>query len=301
MIKRTIYFGNPAYLHKKNKQLKIRVPEVKEELASIPIEDIGIIVLDHQQITISHSLLQDLLENNVAFISCNANHHPAGMMLNLDGHSCQAERFRIQIESSEPLKKNLWQQTIHNKICNQAMVLNILGKENKRLQMLSQQIKSGDSTNTEGRAAAYYWKTLFSDMDFTRDRNGIAPNAHLNYAYSLLRAITARALVSSGLLPTLGIFHKNKYNSYALADDIMEPYRPFCDLVVYKLYKEGTIKDSIITKEHKQYLLSIPTIDVKSNGRKSPLQIALSRTTSSLVECFEGKRRKIIYPDFDLN
>ncbi len=301
MIKRTLYFGNPAYLHKKNKQLKIKVPNVKEELASIPIEDIGIIVLDHQQITVSHSLMQVLLENNVALISCNEHHHPSGMMLNLDGHSSQAERFRIQINASEPLKKNLWQQTVFHKIKNQSQVLSILNKENNRLEILAQQIKSGDSTNTEGRAAAYYWKQLFRDIDFTRSRAGIPPNAHLNYAYSILRATTARALVSSGLLPTLGIFHKNKYNAYALADDIMEPYRPFCDLAIYTLFNQGLIKDNNITKEHKQILLSIPTTDVVSNGKKSPLQIALSRTTSSLVECFDGKRRKIIYPYFDLN
>ncbi len=296
MIKRTLYFGNPAYLHKSQHQLKIKVPKVEEEIGSIPIEDIGIVILDHSQITISHALIQELLENNVAFITCNAQHHPAGLLLNLDGHSAQAERFRYQIEASEPLKKQLWQQTVFQKVKNQAAVLKKCGMESKRLDMLLPRIKSGDTTNVEARAAVIYWKLLFGE-GFIRDRYGCVPNAHLNYIYTILRATVARALVSSGLLPTFGIFHSNKYNAYALADDIMEPYRPFADLMIYEMMQNGTIYDEDITLEHKKEILSFETMDVWGNKKKGPLMVAVSRSTSSLEECFEGKRRKIVYPD----
>lgn len=300
MIKRTLYFGNPAYLHKKQQQLKVIQPESNDELGSVPIEDIGAIVLDHPQITITHSLMAALLERNTAIISCDQKHLPTGLMLPLDGNTLQSERFRFQIEASEPLKKNLWSQTVKAKIQNQADLLLRVGKENKRLKALIPQIQSGDPDNIEGRAASVYWKILFDDIEFTRDRFGVVPNAHLNYCYAILRAIVARALVSSGLLPTMGIFHRNKYNAYCLADDIMEPFRPFCDLLVYRMCLKNEIADDEITREQKAQLLSIASVDVIFNGKKSPLMVGLSRTTNSLFECFEGNRRKIIYPQFIL-
>lgn len=296
MVKRTLYFGNPAYLHKRQQQLKVIKPNDDTELGSIPIEDIGVVVLDNPRITLSHALMQAFIENNVALITCNEKHHPSGLMLNLDGHSAQAERFRYQIEATEPLKKQLWQQTIHQKVKNQAEVLRLAGQDNKKLLALLPQIKSGDSTNVEARAAAVYWKLLLG-KDFIRDRYGLFPNSHLNYIYAILRAMVARALVSSGLLPTLGIFHSNKYNAYALADDVMEPYRPFADLLVYHLMEEGEIDDDELSTDEKAQLLSVATLDVNIAKRKSPLMMAISRTTSSLEECFEGKRRRIIYPE----
>jgi len=313
MVKRTLFFGNPAYIHKKQQQLKIKSPETDTEIGSVPIEDIGVVILDHPQITFTNALLQELLQNNVAFITTDQKHHPAGMLLNLNGHSVQAERFRTQLEASEPLKKNLWQQTVYCKVMNQAKVLELAGKESKQLLVLLPQIKSGDSSNVEARAASVYWKLLFNDFPFVRERYGEVPNVHLNYAYAILRAMTARALVGSGMLPTFGIFHRNKYNAYALADDIMEPYRPFCDLLVYTMIEEGLIcpsgtddflsdafaEEEVLTKEHKARFLSIATVDVLIDKKRSPLMVALSRTTSSLYECFEGKRRKIVYPELD--
>ncbi len=298
MIKRTLYFGNPAYLHKKDQQLKVADPETKTEKATVPLEDIAVVVLDHPQITLTHAVMADLIDRNVALISCDSRHLPSGLMLPLDGNHVQTERFRKQIEASEPLLKNLWSQTVAAKIDNQANHLNRQGFENKQLLALIPQIKSGDPDNVEGRAASVYWKILFDGHDFTRDRFGIEPNSHLNYCYAILRAIVARALVSSGLLPTLGIFHRNKYNAYCLADDIMEPYRPFCDELVYEMFKNKEINGEDITREQKARLLSIATCDVLIDGRKSPLMVALSRTTNSLFECFEGSRRKIVYPKF---
>ncbi|MGQ1783530.1 type II CRISPR-associated endonuclease Cas1 [Saccharicrinis sp. GN24d3] len=298
MIKRTLYFGNPAYLHKNNLQLKVHEPKTNNELGSIPIEDIGVVLLDNPQITLTHALMSALLERNTAIISCDSKHLPTGLMLPLEGNTLQSERFRYQVEASEPLKKNLWQQTVKAKVENQAALFQRFAIDNKRLKALVPQIQSGDPDNIEGRAASVYWKILFEEDDFTRNRFGEAPNAHLNYCYAILRSIVARALVGSGLLPTLGIFHRNKYNAYCLADDIMEPYRPFCDELVYGMWKKGEIKDIEITREHKAKLLSIASMDVLFDKQKSPLMVGLSRTTNSLFECYKGERRKIIYPEF---
>lgn len=298
MIKRTLYFGNPAYLRKQDKQLKVFKPEKRKEVASIPIEDIGVVVLDHPQVTLSQTLLSELVLSNVAVLSCNEKHYPVGLFMPLSGNSLQSERFRIQIAASEPLKKNLWAQTVSAKVSNQADILEQMGKDAIRLYALISQIKSGDSDNVEGRAARVYWDLLLGDYDFVRERFGKAPNPQLNYAYALIRAAVARALVCSGMLPTLGIFHRNKYNAYCLADDIMEPYRPFCDQLVLPMYYSGEFTSEDLSTHQKAKLLSVLTSDVLIGGKKSPLMTAISRTTNSLFECFAGERRKILYPDF---
>lgn len=298
MIKRILYFGNPAYLRRQDKQLKVLQPKEKKELASIPIEDIGVVVLDHPQITMSQALLSALIDANVAVISCNEKHHPVGLFMPLAGNSLQSERFKVQIDASEPLKKQLWAQTVAVKVENQAKLLERLDKDAKRLFALVPQVKSGDSDNIEGRAARVYWQLLLGEDDFVRERFGKAPNSQLNYCYTILRAAVARALVSSGLLPTFGIFHRNKYNAYCLADDIMEPYRPFCDEVVLPMYYKGEFNSEELNTEQKAKLLSVLTVDVEIGGKKSPLLVAISRTTNSLYECFAGDRRKILYPDF---
>jgi CRISP-associated protein Cas1 len=298
MIKRTLYFGNPAYLHKHLRQLKVINPEDNSELGSVPIEDIGLVLLDNPQVTLTHALMAALVEQNVALVSCDEKHLPVGLMLPLDGNSIQTERFRNQIEATEPLKKNLWAQTVKAKIENQAMVLQLAGIENKRLLSLIPQIQSGDPDNIEGRAASVYWKLLFDGLSFVRERFGSMPNAHLNYCYAILRALVARALVGSGLLPTLGIYHRNRYNAYCLADDLMEPYRPFCDWLVYQMVEQDEIGGDEITREQKAKLLAIATTDISIDGKKSPLMVGLPRTTNSLVECFEGVRRKLLYPEF---
>jgi len=306
MIKRTLYFGNPTYLKTKAEQLVVTLPAQGSPLSdetrsiTIPIEDIGIVILDHQQITITQALIGKLLANNVAFITCDNSHHPTGLMLNLDGHTSQSARFKSQLEASVPLKKQLWQHTIKAKIDNQAALLKFLKKETENMKYWSDSVTSGDSQNHEGRAAAYYWKTIFTEIpEFTRDREGLYPNNLLNYGYAVLRAATARALVGSGLLPTLGIHHRNQYNAYCLADDLMEPYRPFVDLLVLEIMANNTNPEpEKLTTQNKQDLLAFATSDVLIEGRKSPLMVALSRTSASLVKCFEGDMRKIIYPEW---
>jgi len=297
MIKRTLFFGNPAYLSTKNEQLHITFPDKEKESKNIPIEDIGFVVLEHPQITISNRLLEKLTLNHAAIINCNAQHTPIGMLMPFNGHTEQNERVRYQIEASLPLKKNLWQQTVQAKIKNQAALLSARGVEVQNMKYWAKEVTSGDVLNHEARAAAYYWKHLFCIDEFTRQRQGIAPNNLLNYGYAILRAVCARALVSSGLLPVLGIHHANKYNAYCLVDDIMEPYRPYVDMVVcYIVDNHDDIEE--LTTELKQELLSIPALDVVIDGKKSPLMTAMSRTTYSLYECYAGFSRKLLYPSY---
>lgn len=289
----------------------IKLPEVEksnmtdqmkeEATVTVPIEDIGVVVLDNQQITITQGLMAQLLENNCAIVICNASHMPIGLHLTLEGNTTQNERFREQIDASQPLKKQMWQQTIQQKIANQASVL-----KNKRDEQVENMlawvgmVKSGDTDNVEGRAAAFYWKNMFPKVeDFTRGREGVSPNNLLNYGYAILRAVVARSLVISGLLPTLGIHHHNRYNAYCLADDIMEPYRPYVDAMVVDLTDKIGYPDEI-NIQHKQVLLTIPTIEVSINGQRSPLMVAVAQTTASLYKCFCGETRKIIYPSMGM-
>lgn len=298
MVKRTIYIGNPAYLSLKNAQMILRKPDAEADV-SIPIEDIGLLVLDNQQITVTQGLMAQLLANNSAVVTCDSKCMPVGLLLPLDGHSLQSERFRAQIDCTKPLRKQMWQQTIQAKIANQATVLHQLtGAEIGNMRAWVNAVRSDDADNLEARAAAYYWRNMFPGIeDFTRDRDGLPPNNLLNYGYAILRAIIARALVGSGLLPTLGIHHHNKYNAYCLADDIMEPYRPFVDRLVKQMVDRYNNDDLwSLSKEMKRDLLSIPTLDVKINGRRSPLMVAATITTSSVAKCYAGETKTILYP-----
>lgn len=298
MVKRTLYFGNPAYLKTKTEQLVIEKQEDGETL-TIPIEDIGLLILDHAQITLTSGLVAKLLEKNVALVSCDATHHPTGLLLNLDGHTLQSRQFAAQMEASLPMKKQLWQQTIIAKIYNQATLLKQQGRENKYLLNLAKEVKSGDSENNEAKAASYYWKSLFPpSIAFRRDRFGFPPNNMLNYGYAILRAVVARSLVGSGLLPTLGIFHRNQYNAYCLADDIMEPYRPFVDKLVC-LMTDALEPAFDLTPELKRQLLTIPAMDTFIDGDRSPLMIAVQRTTASLAKCFEGKSKAVVFAELE--
>lgn len=295
MIKRTLCFSNPAYLSTRNEQLVIKYPKIEQNILTIPIEDIGFVVLEDPQITISNRLMEKLLQNNVGLVNCNSQRMPLGLFLPLQGHTEQNERVRAQLDASLPLKKNLWQQTIQAKIANQAALLSRRGIAIKNMQHWSKEVTSGDTMNHEARAAAYYWQNLFPIQDFRRGREGESPNNALNYGYAILRAVAARAIVSSGLLPIIGIHHANKYNAYCLADDVMEPYRPYVDDIVCSLL-DDKVDLEVMTTEIKKELLVIPAIDVQVEGKKSPLMIAMSRTTNSLQECFMGLSRKVIYP-----
>lgn len=294
MIKRVLCFENPARLSLKLAQM---VVEREGDTRTLPIEDVGVVILDHKQITITHALIDALLANNVAIVTSNDKHLPVGLMLPLDGNTLQSERFRAQIDASEPLKKQMWQQTVVAKILGQAHVLGVQHIEHGNMFAWAKSVRSGDTDNLEARAAAYYWRNMFEKDNFIRDPQGLPPNNLLNYGYSVVRAMMARALVGAGLLPTLGIHHHSRYDAYCLADDIMEPYRPFVDMKVLEMWQSGGVT-SDISSEQKRELLGITTMDVMINGHRSPMMLAIQATAQSVQKCFSGEARKIVYPDW---
>lgn len=299
MIKRTLYFGSPLRLKINNGQLVVEYANKEQESRTIPVEDIGMVVIDHQQVTITHGIINALIDNNAAILWCDNKHLPNGLILPMAGNDTFTKKMRIQLQASEPLKKQLWKQTIQQKILNQATVLKWMNKEYEPVKKLAANVTSGDTDNIEGRASYLYWQTLFeNDEYFKRHRYGPPPNQLFNYGYAILRAVVARSLIASGCLLAMGIHHKNQYNAFCLADDIMEPYRPYVDRIVLQMLKDA--KEPItedITKEQKQVLLQIPAIDIHLDNEKSPLMVGMQRTTSSVMKCFEGEARKILYPE----
>lgn len=295
MIKKTLYFGNPCSIKKKDNQLTIDIPD--SDLVKIPIEDIGVVLIDNSQIQLTSALMSALMENNVVIVICNEKHLPSGMLLPMFSHHAFTAKMYQQLECSLPLKKNMWQQTIVSKISNQAALLKELKIEDGKMQYYIRNVKSGDTENCEGRAAAYYWDKIFGEQStFTRAREGDSPNNLLNYGYAILMAIVARGIVASGLLPALGIHHRNKYNPWCLASDIMEPYRPYVDRLVLQIIQEEVNTDYLVPSIKKK-LLQIPVIDVKIEGKTSPMMIGIQRTTASLSGCIEGSCRKLLYPE----
>ena len=295
MVKRTLHFGNPAHLSIRNQQMVIELRDENRTTKTLPIEDLGVVILEHPHITLSSSLLEELMNAQVAVITCNSKYMPSGLFLPLEGNSTQTERIRTQLEASVPLKKQLWQQTVKAKIDNQARVLDKLGVPSERLRNLQQNVLSGDTGNLEAQAASHYWGKIYGN-NFVRSRDPETPNAQLNYGYAILRSVVARALTASGMFPSIGIHHKNKYNAFCLADDIMEPYRPYIDWTVLHLPGIHETTEGL-TKEQKIELLKIPQIDVQIGDLQRPLFHAVSITTASLYKCFEGTSRRISYPE----
>lgn len=293
MIGRLISVNNPYHLSIRLEQLELRDSR-QGLIASRPMEDISTIVLNHPHITFTQAFIQKAAQNNIAVIFCDERYHPSSMLFHLDTNQVQNERYRMQVAASVSLKKQLWQQTVKFKILNQAAVLSYTGKDPIALKYLATQVKSGDGNNEEAQASRRYWPKLFEE-DFTREREGVHVNPALNYGYAILRAATARALCGAGLLPTLGIHHHNKYNSFCLADDIMEPYRPYVDRTVWEMWQEG-MNCSELGKSEKARLLTILQLDVKLGKVKRPLQIALTMTAASLYRCFNKELKVLSYP-----
>ena len=292
MLKRALFFSTPYCLSLRNGQMIIHTREAPDQRKSIPIEDIGFVVLEDQQTSITLPLLNALSDNNVAVILCGENRMPNAMLMNLDSNSTLGESYRAQIEASEPLKKGLWKQIAEAKIRNQAALLRKLKRDGDKLKPYYMNVKSADADNREGIAAKIYWIELFGD-EFYRSREGSPPNNLLNYGYTILRAAVARAIMGSGLFPALGIFHRNRYNAFPLADDLMEPYRPFIDEIVYRLYTNGHIQ---LTREVKGELLRILFVDTRFDKIVRPLEVGLTFTTSSIAKCFASTQKKVSYP-----
>lgn len=298
MVKRTIAITTPCHLSLKLGQMLVRSKLVEGDAGkTVPIEDMGMLLMEHEQVTVTQGLLAALMENNVAVVNCNAQHHPVGMLLNFQGNSTQTETFIAQAEASKPLKKQLWQQVVKAKINNQGAILNALGQDGGRLVKLAQEVRSGDTDNRESVAAVFYWPRLFKGIPhFLRDPEGPYPNNVLNYGYAILRATVARALVGSGLHPTLGLFHRNRYNAYCLADDMMEAYRPLVDQVVAGIVLDRPTDWTELDQTIKIDLLRTPTLDVDMGGKVRPLMVAVSETTASLARAYLGTNGVLALP-----
>lgn len=294
MSKRTLYFGSPLDLNIRFGQLHLVNRETGERRQT-PVEDIAVAVFDHPELIYSHAVVQQLVAAGAAVIYCDEKRLPAALLLCLEGHSVQTERFRDQITAPLPLRKQLWQRTVQAKIRNQARLLEALALPCEPLRRWAGQVLSDDGRNHEARAARHYWGHLFGKgAGFRRERAGLPPNNLLNYGYAILRAAVARALTASGLLPTLGIHHHNRYNAYCLADDIMEPYRPWVDAEVQRLAAAwpGGLPalPPDLPRDLKARLFSVLTHDVHwaddRQNATSPLLVGLASTTASLAACF---------------
>lgn len=296
MLKRTLVFSSPVSLTLRNNQLIMTYKDLSEDGQTIPIEDIGVVMIENQMATTSIPLLNALTDANVSVIICNNKGMPNSMLQNLDSHNLQGEILRNQIGAGEVLKKQLWKQIVEAKIKNQALLLNRVGKNGEKLKPYYSNVKSGDADNREGIAARIYFQELFG-ADFVRDRTLPGVNAFLNYGYTILRASVARAVVSSGLFPAIGLFHHNRSNAFPLVDDIMEPYRPYVDDVVHEIWQTKVIES--LDKEAKAKLINVLYCDTKFRNVTRPLQVGLSITTASLVKCYAKEASKISYPTIE--
>lgn len=292
MIKRIVEVSNPSYLHLKNKQLIIE--QDHNQVAQVPIEDIGVLILEHSAINITQPLIIECQKNNTAIIFCDEKHLPYSTILPIaEGNNLHQKILKQQINITEPVRKNLWKQIIQQKIQNQADTLKQFNKNYTRLEKLAQEVSSGDSKNSEGLAAQYYWKELFG-QGFIRNQNADGVNAVLNYGYSIIRAMIARSIVASGLHPAIGLFHHNQYNGLCLADDLMEPFRPWVDSIAYKLYQEN--KSIQITKNIKIPFLDLLSEQVKFKEKSMPLMVSVHYLTADLKRNFAKENKKFVYP-----
>lgn len=285
-------FTSPVALSLKDNQLVVTYKD-NEDKVTRPIEDIGFVVIENPLVSVTVPLLNELADNNVSVIFCDKKQMPKSMLMSLDGNTTLQESYKYQLEASAPLKKNVWKQLVECKIRNQAALLNLLGKNGDVLKPYYMNVKSGDTDNREGGAARIYWSMIF-DEGFKREREGLPPNNLLNYGYTILRAAVARALVGTGLYPAFGVFHRNRYNAFPLADDVMEPYRPFVDEIVYHLYYDGAVSE--LDNQSKGKLLRVLFSDVKIGKVTRPLENALSITTASLLKMYKGESDKLSLP-----
>lgn len=298
MLKRTLFFGSPGRLFLERGQLAYEPANAEGSAGkrTFPLEDVGVVVLESLQIALTAACLNALAEENVATVFCNAAHMPSAMLQPFAGNTLTQRHASAQLRASDALKARLWRQTVKAKILNQAECLRRLGLPDRRLRVLAESVKPGDSGNAEAVAARCYFQTLAQSGDFLRCRNGVPPNHALNYGYAVLRAAVARALTGSGLLCVAGIHHSNQYDPFALADDVMEPFRPFVDEEVFSSHDFFDVPE--LGREHKARLLQILTADVMSGTEKRPLLNSVSYMSASLVRCFLREETKIKYPEF---
>jgi len=295
MIKRIIEISQ-SKRHLAIRLGQLVISENHTELTTIPCEDIGILLVEHPGTTYTHSVFTELIRFGAAVVFCGGDHHPAGMLLPIEGNTVQTERFRQQIEAKEPLKKQLWRQLVRAKIRHQAEIAGQDSDVYKELMGLRERVRSGDTENIEAQASKKYWAAFISTIDFKRNIEGAPPNNLLNYGYIVMRAAVARALCSAGLHPSIGLHHCNKYNAFCLADDVLEPFRGFVESKVKQIC-ETQIEINDLTQPIKARLLEVLYQEVKIGEISGPLMVGLHRTAASLVRCFTGEQKEMDLPE----
>lgn len=294
MIKRTIDISDAAYLHLKHQQLLI--DKQGETVAQIPIEDLGVLILQHPAIVLTQQVIVACQKNMVVIVFCDEKHLPYSVTLPIaESHTLHNKILKQQIAITEPTRKRLWQQIVQHKIKQQAKTLALLDKETNRLDRLATQVKTGDSGNCEAIAAQVYWKLLFG-KDFRRNVDMDGVNSQLNYGYAIIRAMIARSICGAGLHPTLGLFHKNQYNALCLADDVMEPFRPWVDFLVYQMAQQDQLE---VNQQSKQVLLTLLNETVIHVGKKMPFMIAAHYLMADLKRCYNKQQKRLLYPEME--
>jgi len=311
MIKRTVEISSgPTYLSIKNEQLV--VSREREVVGTIPCEDVGLVIVDHPAVTYTHGVFTTLMEHGAILIACGPDHHPVGYVWPVQANTLHTERLRLQVECSRPTGKRIWQQIVRANIVAQARNLADDEAARKKLTNLAEEVRSGDPSNVEAHAAKIYWKALFGGApstsgaaegtsaraeargsQFHRDPEGVPPNNLLNYGYMAVRAAVARAICGAGLHPSIGFHHRNRYNAFCLADDLVEPLRPFVDARVRALWKQGKPD---VDRDGKTALLGVLTETVTLGGESGPLLVALSKMMASLVRVMEGGEKRLEIP-----
>ncbi len=268
----------------------------KEEI-TIPFDEIAVVVGTHRELTFTQAFFARLAENNGVFIACNEKSVPVAFMLPLEGHHLQSEQYALQAQSKEPVKKRLWQSVVRSKIRAQAYLLHELYDTDYGLLRMAERVRSGDPENVEGQASRRYWAHLFQDdPQFRRNRDAPGRNALLNFGYTILRAVTARAICAAGLHPSVGIHHHNRYDAYLMADDLMEPFRTLVDRAVVHYTAPPDIEPPL-DKEAKRVLYQALREPVLLEGEQRTLFDALSRVCASLVRVFRGEGSSLVLPE----
>ena len=293
MIRRTVEIATAgARLSIAHRQLVIERPD--EEKRTLPCEDIGVLVVDHPQTSYTHSVFTALLEEGAAIVLCGPNHLPAGMLLSFEAHTTQTERHRAQAAASEGVKNRAWKLLISAKLRQQATVLTHYTGADAGLSAMAGRVRSGNPQNLEATGAQRYWPRLFGG-NFHRSREGPPPNDLLNYGYAVVRAATSRAVAAAGLIPTLGVHHRNRGNPFCLADDLMEPYRVYVDWRVKGMLLEPNAPP-LLDRPAKAALLSLFNETVLVGGRRSPLLLALHASAASLCRMLTEGNKELLLP-----
>lgn len=295
MIGKTVEFATPGTrLSVSHRQLVVERPDHPK--ATLPIEDLAVVIVDDARATYTQAVFIELLEAGATVMVTGRDHLPVGMMLPLDAHHVQTERHRAQVEAKEPVKKRAWQSLVRAKIAQQGAVLERFSGGHGGLVPMARRVRSGDPENLEAQAAQRYWPLLFGP-GFRRDRAAEGINALLNYGYAVVRAATARAVVATGLLPSLGVFHRNRGNPFCLADDLLEPYRPYVDWRVKLLVDGGGEAPSLDDRPARAALLSLFNETVLVGGRRNPLLLALHLSAASLCRALTGGDTALALPE----